>query len=176
GAGLVTDKRDKNFGIAYHLSEVAREPLGDVGLNADNGSVQVTDSVTKTNGAGRHDICVDPSTRKASEIPKVPPVMPGDRAEDAWVVGQLPLRQGRVDTTRTRNRDTQNHFIADREFPACPRVLNVWFPIEPDNHIRSESPDIKAPLCIRTLQVIDCRSRDQVHTGVVEESTRRCGA
>jgi len=134
------------------------------------------DSVTTTNGPRFHDIRVNSGAWECSEIAKIPPVVLGDCAQNALVVRQIALGQSRVHATRTRDGNAQHHLIADGQRPACPGVLNVRFPLGSDDHIWPEPSDVKAPLWIRPLQVIDCGSRDQVHAGIVEESTWRSRA
>ena len=134
------------------------------------------DSITTANDPRLHDISVDSGAWECSEIAKIPPVVLGDCAQNALVVRQIALGQSRVHATRTRDGNAQHHLIADGQRPACPGVLNVRFPLGSDDHIWPEPSDVKAPLWIRPLQVIDCGSRDQVHAGIVEESTWRSRA
>src|SRR3974390_952058 len=76
------------------------------GLNgrASSASGQEANGVTTPNSAAFHDIRLDASARKFSEVPKILHVLSGDCAEDTGVERQIGLGQGRVDATRTWDR------------------------------------------------------------------------
>jgi hypothetical protein len=76
-------------------------------------SVEALHRVASPNGAGLHDVGIDPRARKGSEIAKIPHVVLGDRAQDAGVMRQIALRQDHVDATWTGDGDAQDHFLAE---------------------------------------------------------------
>jgi len=79
--------------------------------------------------AAFHHVSVDPRARKLSEISQVSPVVLGNCPKDTGVMGEFALSQRSIDATRTRNGNAQDDFIADRNGPPRPGVLNVCFPV-----------------------------------------------
>jgi len=125
--------------------------------------------VTASDAPRLDDVGIDTRARQVSEVTEVEPVLIDKGAQDAGVVRQIGLGQGRHHAARARDGDAQHEFGSERQRAARPGVLDESRLVgRVYDDVRPESLNGDLTFWIRVLEALERRGRHDVDARVVE--------
>src|SRR2546422_4210187 len=96
--------------------------------------------------------------------------MLGGRAKDAVVLRQVALGKRGHNAARAGTEDAQHHLVADRGRTVEPGVLDeTGLSGRLDHDVWAETSHLESALRVKLTQLVDGRSRENVHGPEVEE-------